>query len=505
MEDPPSSTQSDDSVETIREDGGSTHCCACRQDLQTVDALREHLLKVHLPESRDNPAKPYQCDRCFRRYFNKYTLKRHKQLAVILLTPRPAEEPLSSEDFFRCCGCRQDFSSADDLKRHSEETHLKSHQQPADELQRPFQCEVCFKRFVSQPSLRRHRKDRFSNRRTYQDRKLSATRCCGCGEQFDSLQQLQAHSQSVHEPDRMVLGTGEVSVRCTIECTICYNRFSSHAVYRRHRLLLDADQLRHCPECAKPFLQLRLLRAHVRRFHPALRNQQQQPSQAKGGHQLPLSEGNYLCTVCGRSFLTKSTLDNHEKVHNPHPDEFRCTVCEKRFSSKGNLHNHTVRFHTGTAAGTRQQQAPPCVCAVCGESFKTPNYLETHARRHTGEKPFQCKDCGKRFAHSSAHQRHRQVHDTARPTFCCERCGKTFTSQSGLVIHEKSHSTDVATVRVVCDVCGKTFLDARYMRKHRKLQHGDSGMEKMDARNQATNDTTVASTNAFPLPSIQEC
>ena len=37
-------------------------------------------------------------------------------------------------------------------------------------------------------------------------------------------------------------------------------------------------------------------------------------------------------------------------------------------------------------------------CKDCGKFFATPNYLETHRRLHTGERPFQCHICGRKFA-----------------------------------------------------------------------------------------------------------
>lgn len=80
----------------------------------------------------------------------------------------------------------------------------------------------------------------------------------------------------------------------------------------------------------------------------------------------------------------------------------------------------------------------PYVCNACGQSYRQSYDLKRHMTIHSEEKKFRCDQCDKAFARKTYLQRHLFTH-TGEKKFCCTICDSKFTLRAHLDFHMKQH------------------------------------------------------------------
>ncbi|CAL8323841.1 unnamed protein product [Lota lota] len=107
-------------------------------------------------------------------------------------------------------------------------------------------------------------------------------------------------------------------------------------------------------------------------------------------------------------------------------------------------------------------------CSVCELECVSKAHLRTHARVHTGERPYACPDCGKAFTTKGGANRHiRGIHHGDRP-FRCEFCTFSFTFKSGLSRHLRVHTGERP---YTCSFCGHRFTQSGNLTTHIDVHH----------------------------------
>ncbi|CAH0730839.1 unnamed protein product, partial [Brenthis ino] len=346
----------------------------------------------------------YKCNFCYKGFIMATTFRNH------MLKHDPERGDLI------CDICKSRFTEPRALKAHKVHTHERKYIcKLCDHVSRSshrakehlkwhsgytFDCKICGASFAKSTSHLTHiRLQHPSN-----------NACDICGESFIGEYGLRMHKTKAHNAETNVLA----------QCELCEFKFLSVEALSKHLEYAKDDicnvDLKPCPHCGEGLSSEETLQEHLKE-HP--------------------KEETVFCEECNRSFRTRRSHATHyQRVHlgvklrprrraaGKRGESAVCEVCGYKCISKATLVYHQ-RIHTGEK---------PYQCTECPKKFSVFQRLQIHIRTHTGETPYKCKHCPKAFKHKAALNRHDRVHTGAKP-YSCPHCGKSFSQSNSMKLH----------------------------------------------------------------------
>lgn len=319
-------------------------CEVCEKRFKMKNYLRQHL--------QSHAGKKYHCDICRRSYTYRSTLTRHMMLHI---------EGTEVNPYFR-------------KSRDSEESSItKKSKQDDEEIIKPYECDVC-------------------------------------GKRFEKKSRMQIHIEFLHVE---LFGDGPENLKGSSASLPSNKRLKLHKPFSNKRF--------QCRTCTKSYIH----RGHLRRHEAS-----HLPS-ALHSNVCGLCEQGFTTT----SSLSRHMLNAHDVHHTSRKKidlikkrpsrDFQCKICDKAFTNLGDLRRH----------GAIHDARKPYECDTCKKQFAVKGYLYAHILTHDNWKPYPCESCGKIFKRKSSLQRHIDISHSDEKIHKCSICSKSFKFQSTYRIH----------------------------------------------------------------------
>ena len=277
-----------------------------------------------------------------------------------------------------------------------------------------YSCVNCSMMFSSAAQLKRHTQQAHGKEETLF--------CQVCPEKCNGKENLKLHLYKTH-------GVGEI-----FRCEECNYESPVKAVYIKHlseHIPQEAIK-KQCPKCDKVFKTKAGLNMHLKQhfdeslysclvcdFKTPQKLNLVKHTASKHGQDVegrPLFE-NFACEFCDFKCIAEHMLKNH--VMRKHTQKsamrFQCSNCNYATVEKAALDKHMRFKHTNER---------PFMCDTCGFSTHTASAMARHKRSHSNTKPHKCHICGHEYADKKRLRDHLYIHSDHKP-FKCELCSYT--------------------------------------------------------------------------------
>ena len=486
-----------EAIPSVSTDDNVFRCDTCNKTLVSLYCIERHV-SIHVSD------KVYRCSICFKEFLNSDILQKHKKtkhknvkrrapikqihtcticskmLSVNEIKNHYLEHNISQP--FRCSICDLGFSFPGNLQRHEKTAHAVGGKKSL------YQCEWCKKQFTTAYNLKEHERihtgDRISHtcgicNKQYNDRsnfnrhmrthyvssqnaqlKRENTRllmCTYCDKAFSTKYRLREHVGYVHTGENRNICNTCGKVFCNqyelkrhsnvhtgdhvIKCDICDMMFSRVSSLNRHRAARHSDDTMkdiECKICNKRFTRHWTLNNHMN---------------------LHTGSGQYLCSVCGDSYVWKRQLIQHmADTHCNDPERYSCHYCERSYNTQPRLLSHMSASHPEYRSVARQSRVMKQHKAhkrwYSEKLYKTvKSENKSSASRQTPKEDLIAEQ--KPSAHKWTNNDKK---------YMCAICNRMFRRGTDLKTHMKVHSGD----SVFCTICNKYFTRTRELKRHMK-------------------------------------
>ncbi|XP_060808208.1 zinc finger protein 79 [Amyelois transitella] len=338
------------------------------EKIRIVTLNPEEQVRQREEESKAGLRFPFQCNLCYKGFNFQVKLDNHMQ------------KHSPSRGTFECKLCRMYLPTA-----YSYSVHMLIHT-------RRYECVQCGRRMIDRTSILDHY-------RSQHEGQLTLYTCSICGKVSNNNKTHRGHMRNHHSGDRpkceqcgkTFVNKDSLAEHQQIhegiknyECSACGARFRTRTQMKHHQVKHSDAKDYYCVECDVRFKSAHNLRQHLQK---SLKHKDKQSLK-------------YACTRCDKRFESERALRQHALVQHEGVRAHRCAVCPAALASRSSLAKHTLAVHAG------RRPPPRHICDTCGKAFRGKSVLENHARTHTGEKPFACGVCARRFAQRTALRTH---------------------------------------------------------------------------------------------------
>ena len=268
----------------------------------------------------------------------------------------------------KCPWCPSVFNFVGNFTRHKKVKHFWGQ----------FMCRQCDSQAEFASDLVKHIKEQ-----SHMEDPLTDCPHCKSSVHYGDIQ--SHYEVCISKYNEAILKTGKDAQKKVLTCTICgkmltgYNSMKAHEkIHMREKGVTDFC---HCDKCGKKFVSRESLSKHIKNVHELVPR---------------------TCPVCGLTFEGTSKMLYHKrKEHN----FLQCEHCDYTCEAKYKLDMHMAKHF-----------APKFKCSYCEKMLKSKISLEAHEREHTGDRPFECKTCGKGFKSATTLLTHtKHVHKILTP------------------------------------------------------------------------------------------